>query len=117
MHAARHYYASALLEDGVNVRAVAEYHLGHNDPGFTLHVYAHAVQRSPGCALSGALASRGAGQRVAALDVVVEVELGAAVRLGLAGFASAFCEPLASAYLRAVIRLRSVRTSRDRSGC
>jgi integrase len=30
MHAARHYYASALLEGGVNVRAVAEY-LGHND--------------------------------------------------------------------------------------
>jgi integrase len=29
MHAARHYYASTLLEDGVNVRAVAEY-LGHN---------------------------------------------------------------------------------------
>jgi integrase len=25
MHAARHYYASALLEDGVNIRAVAEY--------------------------------------------------------------------------------------------
>ena len=39
MHAARHYYASALLEDGVSIRAVAEY-LGHNDPGFTLRVYA-----------------------------------------------------------------------------
>jgi integrase len=32
MHAVRHYYASALLEDGVSVRAVAEY-LGHNDRG------------------------------------------------------------------------------------
>jgi site-specific recombinase XerD len=42
MHAARHYYPSALLEDGVNVRAVAEY-LGHNDPGFTLRVYAHLM--------------------------------------------------------------------------
>jgi integrase len=45
MHAARHYYASALLEDGVNVRAVAEY-LGHNDPGFTLRVYAHLMPSS-----------------------------------------------------------------------
>jgi integrase len=45
MHAARHYYASTLLEDGVNVRAVAEY-LGHNDPGFTLRVYAHLMPSS-----------------------------------------------------------------------
>ena len=45
MHAARHCYASALLEDGVNVRAVAEY-LGHNDPGFTLRVYAHLMPSS-----------------------------------------------------------------------
>ena len=47
MHAARHYYASALLEDGVNVRALAEY-LGHNDPGFTLRVYAHLMPSSEG---------------------------------------------------------------------
>jgi integrase len=47
MHAARHYYASALLEDGVNIRAVAEY-LGHNDPGFTLRVYAHLMPSSEG---------------------------------------------------------------------
>jgi integrase len=47
MHAARHYYASALLEDGVNVRAVAEY-LGHNDPGFTLRVYVHLMPSSEG---------------------------------------------------------------------
>jgi integrase len=45
MHAARHYYASALLEDGVSIRAVAEY-LGHNDPGFTLRVYAHLMPSS-----------------------------------------------------------------------
>jgi integrase len=45
MHAARHYYASALLEDGVSVRAVAEY-LGHNDPGFTLRTYAHLMPSS-----------------------------------------------------------------------
>jgi integrase len=47
MHAARHYYASALLEDGVNIRAVAEY-LGHNEPGFTLRVYAHLMPSSEG---------------------------------------------------------------------
>jgi integrase len=47
MHAARHYYASALLEDGVNVRAVAEY-LGHKDPGFNLRVYAHLMPSSEG---------------------------------------------------------------------
>jgi site-specific recombinase XerD len=34
MHALRHHYASALLEDGVNIRALADF-LGHNDPGFT----------------------------------------------------------------------------------
>jgi hypothetical protein len=45
MHAARYYYASALLEDGVSIRAVAEY-LGHNDPGFTLRVYAHLMPSS-----------------------------------------------------------------------
>jgi integrase len=47
MHAARHYYASALLENGVSIRAVAEY-LGHNDPGFTLRVYAHLMPSSEG---------------------------------------------------------------------
>jgi integrase len=45
MHAARHFYASALLEDGVSIRAVADY-LGHNDPGFTLRVYAHLMPSS-----------------------------------------------------------------------
>ena len=39
MHALRHYYASALLEAGVSIRAVSEY-LGHADPGFTLRIYA-----------------------------------------------------------------------------
>lgn len=47
MHEARHYYASALLEDGVSIRVVAEY-LGHNDPGFTLRVYAHLMPSSEG---------------------------------------------------------------------
>jgi integrase len=47
MHAARHYYASVLLEDGVSTRVVAEY-LGHHDPGFTLRVYAHLVPSGEG---------------------------------------------------------------------
>jgi integrase len=42
MHALRHYYASALLDGGVSIRAVAE-HLGHADPGFTLRTYAHLM--------------------------------------------------------------------------
>jgi integrase len=43
---ARHYYASALLEDGINIRVVVAEYLGHNDPGFTLRVYAHLMQSS-----------------------------------------------------------------------
>ncbi|TVR17675.1 MAG: site-specific integrase, partial [Nitriliruptor sp.] len=42
MHALRHYFASALLDGGVSIRAVADY-LGHADPGFTLRVYAHLM--------------------------------------------------------------------------
>jgi integrase len=42
MHALRHHYASVVLEGGVNIRAVADF-LGHNDPGFTLRVYAHLM--------------------------------------------------------------------------
>jgi integrase len=41
-HALRHYFASVLLHDGVNIRALAEY-LGHSDPGFTLRIYTHLV--------------------------------------------------------------------------
>ena|GEM_PF-948633 len=41
-HALRHFFASALLHDGVDIRALAEY-LGHTDPGFTLRVYAHLM--------------------------------------------------------------------------
>jgi integrase len=40
MHALRHHYASLLIHDGVSPRTLAEY-LGHDDPGFTLRVYAH----------------------------------------------------------------------------
>ncbi|HSJ43688.1 MAG TPA: tyrosine-type recombinase/integrase [Euzebyales bacterium] len=42
MHALRHYYTSALLSQGVSIRAVAAY-LGHEDPGFTLRVYGHLM--------------------------------------------------------------------------
>lgn len=41
-HALRHHFASVLLQQGVSIRAVAEY-LGHQDPGFTLRTYAHLM--------------------------------------------------------------------------
>ena len=40
MHALRHYFASACLYNGVDIRALASY-LGHHDPGFTLRTYVH----------------------------------------------------------------------------
>lgn len=43
----RHYYASVLFEDGVTVRALADY-LGHADPGFTLRVYAQLMPATEG---------------------------------------------------------------------
>jgi integrase len=46
MHALRHFYASALLDAGENIKAVAEW-LGHADPAFTLRVYAHLMPDSP----------------------------------------------------------------------
>ena len=45
MHALRHFYASALLDAGENIKAVSEY-LGHTDPGFTLRVYTHLMPSS-----------------------------------------------------------------------
>lgn len=41
-HALRHHFASVLLQQGVSIRAVADY-LGHHDPGFTLRTYAHLM--------------------------------------------------------------------------
>jgi integrase len=42
-HALRHHFASSLVSSGeVDIRTVAEY-LGHDDPGFTLSVYAHLM--------------------------------------------------------------------------
>ncbi|MET9412645.1 tyrosine-type recombinase/integrase [Streptomyces klenkii] len=45
MHALRHFYASVLLDEGENVKALAEY-LGHSDPGFTLRTYTHLMPNS-----------------------------------------------------------------------
>jgi hypothetical protein len=45
MHALRHYFASVLLEDGVSIKALAEY-LEHADPGFTLRTYTHLMPAS-----------------------------------------------------------------------
>ncbi|MEX0659461.1 MAG: hypothetical protein WD080_10040, partial [Egibacteraceae bacterium] len=36
---------SVLLEEGVNIRALADY-LGHADPGFTLRTYTHLMPAS-----------------------------------------------------------------------
>jgi integrase len=45
-HQLRHHFASTLLRDGVDIRALAEY-LGHSDPAFTLRVYCHLMPGSP----------------------------------------------------------------------
>ncbi|WP_328466722.1 site-specific integrase [Actinoplanes sp. NBC_00393] len=45
MHALRHFYASALLDAGETIKALAAY-LGHADPGFTLRVYTHLMPAS-----------------------------------------------------------------------
>ncbi|WP_198359012.1 tyrosine-type recombinase/integrase [Streptomyces fildesensis] len=45
MHALRHFYASALLDAGENIKAVSQY-LGHSDPGFTLRIYTHLMPSS-----------------------------------------------------------------------
>jgi len=42
MHALRHYCASNWLEQGVSIKAVAEY-LGHSDEAFTLRTYTHLM--------------------------------------------------------------------------
>ncbi|MCP3786040.1 tyrosine-type recombinase/integrase [Micromonospora sp. A3M-1-15] len=41
----RHFYASALLDAGESIKALASY-LGHSDPGFTLRVYTHLMPAS-----------------------------------------------------------------------
>lgn len=41
-HALRHAFASVLIANGVDIRALASY-LGHSDPGFTLRIYTHLM--------------------------------------------------------------------------
>jgi integrase len=50
LHQLRHFYASALLAGGVDVRALSEY-LGHHDPAVTLRIYAHLMPSAEGRAL------------------------------------------------------------------
>ncbi|WP_329057251.1 site-specific integrase [Streptomyces sp. NBC_01453] len=45
MHALRHFYASALLDEGENIKAVSEY-LGHSNAALTLRIYAHLMPSS-----------------------------------------------------------------------
>ncbi|BCJ29626.1 tyrosine-type recombinase/integrase [Actinocatenispora sera] len=45
VHALRHFYASALLDAGENIKSLSSY-LGHHDPGFTLRVYTHLMPSS-----------------------------------------------------------------------
>ena len=45
MHDLRHFFASKLLEQGVSIKAVAEW-LGHTDPAFTLATYTHLMPSS-----------------------------------------------------------------------
>ena len=45
MHELRHFFASALLDQGESIKAVAEW-LGHTDPAFTLATYTHLTPNS-----------------------------------------------------------------------
>lgn len=47
MHDLRHFFASVLLDNGVSIKAVAEW-LGHADPAFTLATYTHLMPDSDG---------------------------------------------------------------------
>jgi integrase len=58
MHALRHFYASALLAGGVDIRTVSEY-LGHHDPAFTLRTYAHLMPGAEARALRAIEAALG----------------------------------------------------------
>ena len=45
MRVLRHFYASALLDAGENIKALSRC-LGHGEPGFTLRVYTHLMPSS-----------------------------------------------------------------------
>lgn len=44
-HQLRHYFASVMLADGVNIKELSEY-LGHHDPAFTMKQYVHLLPDS-----------------------------------------------------------------------
>ena len=50
LHQLRHFYASALLAGGVDIKALSEY-LGHHDAAVTLRIYAHLMPSAEGRAL------------------------------------------------------------------
>lgn len=50
LHQLRHFYASAMLAGGVDIKALSKY-LGHHDPAVTLRVYAHLMPSAEGRAL------------------------------------------------------------------
>lgn len=61
MHELRHFFASALLDQGESIKAVAEW-LGHADPAFTLATYTHLMPNSDErtmSAIAGIYARRG----------------------------------------------------------
>jgi integrase len=62
MHGLRHHYATTLLEDGLNPKAVADW-LGHADPGFTLRVYGHVMPASEDRARAAIDRALGGGSR------------------------------------------------------
>jgi integrase len=51
MHALRHFYASAMLAQGVQINELAEF-LGHSDPMVTLRTYAHLMPSAHGRAVA-----------------------------------------------------------------
>jgi integrase len=61
LHQLRHFYASALLAGGVDIRALSEY-LGHHDPAVTLRIYAHLMPSARGRALRAIEAALGGGR-------------------------------------------------------
>jgi integrase len=67
LHQLRHYYASALLAGGVDVKALSEY-LGHHDPAITLRIYAHLMPSAEGRALRAVEAAFSAESGVVSTD-------------------------------------------------
>lgn len=56
-HAARHFYASFLLDQGASLKVLQE-SLGHHDPMFTMRVYGHLFKGAADIAARGQMADR-----------------------------------------------------------